>query len=261
MDNRKFKESPEKVIRMVNKGILPQRLFCYQRFDPDEHTIDILRNKELYFAHRDQLNDPFEFKVYPKIVKPDYIIKNAPEVCFNETFTREDLRNKLTEEDAAIFIRQAINSVMGNKGFKCFTPYPDNLLMWSHYAQSHTGLCLEFDVLESPEFFSYPIKVLYKENYPTLDFSKEDDRYMIYSVKSHDWAYEDEFRILKLKSQCYPFNPIILKSIIFGCRASIDNIQKVIDIITNSSNLGHVKLKIAEPDRYSFRINIKDFTR
>ena len=166
--------SAEKVIQLVSDGDIPQRIFCYQRFDPNEHTLDILRNKELYFAHRDLLNDPFEFKVYPSIAPPGHIVEHASDGCFNDNFTREDLQMNLTEEDALKFICQATDIVMKDKGIKCFTTSPDNLLMWAHYADAHSGLCFEFDVLECPEFFSYPVVVQYSLDYPIIDFSKKN---------------------------------------------------------------------------------------
>lgn len=260
MNQRNFKDSPEKVIQMVRDGIMPQRIFCYQKFDPDGHTLDIFRNKELYFAQRDQLNDPFEFKVYPSTVPVEHIVQNAPDGCFNQAFTREELQKKLTEADAIKFICQSIDDVMGEKGIKCFTPHPDKLLMWAHYAASHTGLCLEFDVMECPDYFSYPIKVIYKQEYPKIDFSSKNEREMMYSVKSDDWAYEDEIRVIKLKSKTYPFPPKTLKSVIFGCRASKDNIRKVRDIIKNDPDLNHIRIKIASTDKYSFKVNIHDLS-
>ena len=46
----------------------------------------------------------------------------------------------------------------------CFSKRNDSILMWSHYADSHKGVCFEFDY-ESPYFYD----VLYENKIPEFD--------------------------------------------------------------------------------------------
>jgi hypothetical protein len=45
-------------------------------------------------------------------------------------------------------------------GVLCFSEKYDNILMWSHYAKSHTGLCVEFS---RSQYLRFALKVQYVE--------------------------------------------------------------------------------------------------
>lgn len=243
---------------MVKDRSLPRRLFCYQRIDPYGHTLDIFRNKQIWFSKPSDFNDPFDCRIYPDKISANYIADKAPESSFSRDFTREMLKNNLSDEKALEFIRVAIDNVISEKGIKCFTPYPDNLLMWSHYADSHKGICIEFDVLEDPEFFIFPIKVKYEKEYPKIDFTNVAETVKIYSTKSIEWSYEEEIRVMKLKTGLHDIKPSAIRSIIIGCKTPQSDIDKIIDILSSEESLGHIVLKKAIPDEYAFRLNIID---
>ena len=46
----------------------------------------------------------------------------------------------------------------------CFSRNWDNLLLWSHYGDSHTGVCLGFDIAEGDPGANYDTDVLYQPN-------------------------------------------------------------------------------------------------
>lgn len=248
------------VRKMVEDGNLPQRLFCYQPIDPTGHTFDILRDKKIWFSKPSDFNDPFDCRVYPRVISEEFVVARAPESAFSRDFTRSMLRSMLSDSGALDFIKKATDDVMGGKGIKCFTPYPDNLLMWAHYADSHKGVCFEFDVLEDPEFFTFPVKVVYEQDYPKINFSNVEETKKIYSTKSLDWAYEQEIRVMKLRVGLHTINPSAIKSIILGCKTPQKDIDKIIQIISSDQNLQHIALKRAVPDKYSFKLNIDNYT-
>src|SRR5262249_53331053 len=51
-------------------------------------------------------------------------------------------------------------------GVLCLSECPDDILLWSHYADSHRGLCLEFDVAGYSEVFPRLHAVKYQDEYP-----------------------------------------------------------------------------------------------
>lgn len=142
-----------------------------------------------------------------------------------------------------------------NKGIACFSKSDKILLMWSHYANSHKGACITFDILKDPEFFAYPFNVEYPPEYPKINFIREKDihkRYKhILAMKSKDWQYEQEVRIVKDKRdhptfrENVAFNKSCLIEIKFGYKADIGDIEKTKDILTKKG-YGHVKLYKAE---------------
>ena len=92
--------------------------------------------------------------------------------------------------------------------------------MWSHYAASHTGFCLEFDTAFDP--FSQAKKVCYKEEVGELSLSSiknEDEEFqrVMFLTKAKCWLYENEWRIIHQKGdilQKYPAES--LKAIYLG---------------------------------------------
>ena len=53
-------------------------------------------------------------------------------------------------------------------GVLCLSKCPDDILLWSHYADSHRGLCLEFDVAGYSEVFPRLHAVKYADEYPDI---------------------------------------------------------------------------------------------
>lgn len=90
-----------------------------------------------------------------------------------------------------------------------FTTRQDNMLMWSHYANSHKGFCLEYDVEEMLDFDelnkSNLMPIIYSDcrfnvNYFAIHADITKDFYkgsinLGTLVKSSAWAYEKEWRL------------------------------------------------------------------
>jgi len=88
---------------------------------------DSIFKNYLWFSDPADFNDPYcKGKGHTPESLADYFIDNP-------TY----LRNT---------IQQYANSVASTIGVSCFSQEEDNLLMWSHYADKHKGLCLKFDM-------------------------------------------------------------------------------------------------------------------
>jgi hypothetical protein len=99
--------------------------------------------------------------------------------------------------------------------------------MWSHYAEAHTGICLEFDT-NHPLFGKATIKVIYLSTYPALDLVDEGVEALF--TKSADWSYEAEWRLIaeermfgrssvtvKTDDDFLRIPSGVLKAVIIGC--------------------------------------------
>ena len=93
----------------------------------------------------------------------------------------------------------------------CFSTRCDSLLLWAHYADSHRGLCLEYE-LTNDEFRGQFFPVRYSNELPVLEaiarfpegspnaghlHLRIDREAAIFLTKSKDWAYEEEFRTIR----------------------------------------------------------------
>jgi len=98
-----------------------------------------------------------------------------------------------------------IRGIMADTTVFCLSETHDNLLMWSHYAQNHTGAViklLSLPEVDSPVIVAQPVR--YTTQMPRLtfaalmDFDKARKEIIenITLTKSEVWAYEKEWRII-----------------------------------------------------------------
>lgn len=250
----------ELVLKMVEDGQLPQRLFKYRSLS-NEYTLDIFRKCELYFSAPKDFNDPFDCKFLPVIEsQKDFASVMAQRQTLD--YDKEEVRNKIEEKDGLIeLVTKAVDNVMNRKGICCFAKKDTEILMWSHYADNHKGICLGFDVREDPGFFVFPMIIDYTENYPKVDVSRKNgmDNYVTTLLKNKylGWAYEDEVRVYKPSPKVYSFHPKALKSVIFGCKADEVEIEKVKKAVSENPNLHHVEFYKATVDENEYKLNIE----
>ena len=79
------------------------------------------------------------------------------------------------------------NSIDEQYRVYCLGPDPKNLLMWSHYADSHRGICLEFSL--SNKIFCGALKCEYSATYPIMTLYDDSDEALMLSLlaKSDVW--------------------------------------------------------------------------
>jgi len=113
--------------------------------------------------------------------------------------------------------------------------------MWSHYADSHKGVCLTFDIEKDLDFFSIPYKVDYLSDYPLINLFNVPEKkevQLVLATKSEEWAYEQEIRIVKNKDNmpqyrdAIAFNPKALTEIKFGYKSSDEQIRTIMNLVT-----------------------------
>jgi hypothetical protein len=150
----------------------------------------------------------------------------------------------------------------------------DNLLMWAHYAQDHTGVVFEFLVLpkeDNPLCVAQP--VVYRSA-PLPFFTEQqwlddilgarqlnpDELYFNYAcIKSATWAYEKEWRVWyplpnqqpTLYSDC-PLRQNEVGAIYFGCRIPSDVKEKIMSLA--SAKFPSAKLYQARKANDSYKL-------
>ena len=170
----------------------------------------MLTRGEVYFARAPEFNDPFE-------LKPRWVPRWK-----NDTERRRIIRDEIAKDAGGdphlrrvLFAKALKNSVPGKMrenqsayhrvletqvDIFCTTGTREDLLMWSHYGQSHTGLCIHIDASSMP--FSAAIPVHYSDDYPEILMPAEDPdeafRVCILT-KGMDWKSESEYRLLRLR--------------------------------------------------------------
>lgn len=140
--------------------------------------------------------------------------------------------------------------------------------MWSHYADSHRGVCLEWEVdEESSQLKGGLNEVIYEDELVTLNEVKRfEDGYLDLNISSNgkfilqklkDWEYEEELRIYKfcedsnLKGESNEFLGE-LTAIYFGKNAILDDIELV---KFNSSHINGLKYYKVDMDTNIMKYN------
>ena len=114
-------------------------------------------------------------------------------------------------------------------GTFCISEKRDDLLMWAHYADSHRGICLEFDGFSTLMAQAQP--VCYSANRQPINPYEDDQLTMLDKAlftKSEHWSYEAEWRFLRTEGPGLErFSPPQLTGIVVGALATRETVQTV----------------------------------
>lgn len=221
--------------KMVADKQIPQ--YVYKMRSVNRFLFDMLINSEMWFSNPNSFNDPFDCNIQistegssEKDIQ-NYFEKYLSKMCDKNEIEKIKNRN-ITIAEFEKLINGVSKRVLHKKGVACFLDNKDNLLMWSHYADSHKGVCLKFDVLEASEFFTPAKRVKYESSYPIYNYLSDKNKVAdLLFTKSKDWEYEGEVRVIKDKSDNYPFPKSALKEVIFGCNISASDKKTISAII------------------------------
>jgi len=251
------------------------KLYHYQPFNP-EHIADLLKRNRIHCSTPGKLNDPWDCQPWydsdslkDPTVRDQYIDwlnemhdgfptserRKALEAFLkdpeNLAKSTEDLARKVQEETA-------------RRRIYCLTPHPDSILMWSHYSNNHSGVCLEFQTAN--RLFSGAMKVSYLSHYPKLlpHEMGTSQAIQVLLTKSEVWAYEEEFRLVGIP-QAPPGAPMLLDSdwinlprgsltaVILGCQADEGRIKRFF-----KGHAPQLPLKKAVRARNQYRLTITE---
>lgn len=147
-------------------------------FTSYKNAVDNLKNQHIKISLLKDVNDPYEVSA----LRVD----------------RENKKNLVSTE--LLFSEK-------NIGLICFSSNYDCPLMWAHYAEKHSGVCLVLEINKNEVFkVKYSKKLLIFNNCRNLGL---DDATRIVSTKYYKWRYEKEYRIYveyglsKLKGRHY----------------------------------------------------------
>lgn len=202
-------------------------MYLFKYFEPAR--TDVIENSTIRLTQPEDFNDPFEFKPvvssvaekeefnrlfeeiidaqveeilasYPSeirsLIPKKQLIKTTRELFKNNEATLVSQFKKLGKESTRIFNEKSNELI----GVLCLTEQKDNLLMWSHYADSHRGFCVKFDTSDSyfdarrgaRDEFYHLREVKYLSERPKKALSKMSGIDLLLA-KSDVWAYEKEW--------------------------------------------------------------------
>ena len=127
-------------------------------------------------------------------------------------------------------------------GVSCFVVDNQSIPMWAHYADNHKGYCVEYDISENQSTIDDLFPVIYRDE--IFDSTYLADRLeglnamyfmKMALVKSLDWSYEREWRLIVQKKAASPYKMQKLKSIYLGLNISKENKEKITKLCKKKS--------------------------
>jgi len=240
-----------------------------------EYNLSFYEKGQIYFQKPERFNDPWDCKA-PKIVIPRqvgflrdfhfYISRMHGDVWAREAWNRiKNLPRPQIRETYRNLFDEALENIRKKIGVFSLSFVPDSELMWSHYAESHTGYMLHFEIVTEYYLTDHlmtdigvPIPVIYKTqrhniNIASYHSNPEKNIYDLIRFKSNAWSYEYELRLINEKKFGFISYPNSwLKSITLGI-ASEEKLKEKLISIGNELNLS---VFFAEIDKEHFKINI-----
>jgi hypothetical protein len=240
----------------IDSSIVPLKLFKYLSYKC--HSIENLKKRQIYFPTPSKLNDPFDCAVPFNLTDSDdeelengfqFLVTPLKEkdVLANQYLTSGKPDERLNKD--FMTLAKKVNDIQLNyfqkMGVACFSDpiskKPDNILLWSHYADGHKGFCLEFDTGYYP-FQESSIdlqKVNYRMEFPSTSsvLAAMGGKIWIEPLisKSNEWCYEDEWRLIVEKGDSFLYyEPRALTAVYFGCLMPKDQKNEIAQILKNA---------------------------
>lgn len=148
---------------------------------------------------------------------------------------RADVEHLLVDMEQKITSKMCETFLVG-----CLCTDYKNRLMWSHYADSHKGFCIEYDFSQMQELL--PLPIFYSNERPlvpwkaTLNNSPENvseataELMLGLLTKDDAWSYENEWRILSTVTKNADIKMPPITCIYLGAEISESNRAKILKI-------------------------------
>jgi hypothetical protein len=226
---------------------LPDKIYKFR--EVTSYALSNFRDDTVWMCSTDQYNDPFECsskisfdrltveafnRAADKILPPETKLHLSDDELSSICATEDPLRAMtyaLLKRDTSIapdkveaiadMLFNAVSKVNSGivsqltakiqKGMKVcsFSSRNDSLLMWGHYAKSHAGFCLEYDVRKwapgevrrrilHPVIYSAEIFDTTKYIIKSMDGGRFNNLFGVMAAiqKAKEWRYEDEWRFV-----------------------------------------------------------------
>lgn len=236
-------------------------------------TVKVLKHileGSIRFTQPSAFNDPFE--LLPEIIVPTDEKERPINFSFDIRAKRQS--KSIVDQDRVIpdghissdaLSREIVYKLNQLIGILCLSKVKDSLLMWSHYADDYSGAVVVFD--GAHEFFSDKIAVEYHPLRPRhhlgLYLAGTPIPVAELCVKSDQWSYEKEVRIIRILAECdqiekidqrkfpifvqrIPINAI--KSVILGERTPVDEQREIFARVAETK----ISLSLAAIDHSGF---------
>lgn len=262
---------------MTDKQRPPPYLYKYRHLQGNglEVVRDALLNGRFKFSAPNDFNDPFD-------CLPIYSYEGTTE-DFEARFLErlegdpdreqkiETFRNlqrkhpEVWQQKREEMCRNLASQMASETGVFSLAGVPDDILMWSHYADCHKGVCLRFSEAASPGIFSIAYPIHYAKERPVVDIIRDTRWAKVEKAlltKSEHWSYEREWRMIAASvGDAADPGPGIrtlptkaVDAVILGAKMAPDSEAAVRDIVNARTVPTTILRAEIDPQAYGLRI-------
>jgi hypothetical protein len=259
----------------------PATLYKFRSFNSSDAHLRLLSHNEFYIPSPSKFNDPFDSKI-PISFEFDSFEQILPQLSEDLKLLEPSLteagrikrirdlhsKGKFTDpEYLKMAIRETEEFPGKRLGVYSLAGSYKSILLWSHYAASHTGFVVGFHrrKLQHACSLSYSqyqklmvlLPVEYSSQFPTLNKYKnsKDERFRKQLLaKAIDWKYEGEYRLILQDGPnvIVNFPNQVFSRVILGCQISDANRQQLINVLNQRGD--HLPLYQAKRAEQSFSL-------
>lgn len=179
------------------------------------------------------------------------------------TSATADVQKVLNDWEEKVLVHTAKLFLIG-----CLCTSYKNRLMWSHYADSHKGFCVEYDFSEpdAEVLNTLPLPVLYSKKRPLIPWEaalektpenmEKTWRWLMIGLltKDSEWSYENEWRILINSTDFAEVKMPRISCVYLGASILEENRNKILDIARRK----HIPVKQMKVDRGEYELHAHD---
>jgi len=244
----------------------PDYLYKYQRLTA--HSLASVINETVWLAKPSTFNDPFDCALtlssdlFEESMR--HAISDISERMAKQGISTEGL-NRIRPEDRQRYeeLRKALLSISERIGVFSLSAIRDHMLMWSHYAAQHHGLCVEYDCREGTDLRKHANPVQYVTDIPPLSLADvhgpNKHRFLEVALftKAQHWEYEQEWRVVMPEGNRVYAAPSPITSIMFGARMPMEEKVMVYLALKNKAGISFKEAYLADD---KFAIEFRPFS-
>jgi hypothetical protein len=190
---------------MENDAPKPERLWKYREWN--DFAVRMIVHGEVHYTKLENLNDPFDLAFSHRLpTREDELDDYARQLCAQQ-FPLDSSSERLVHfNNIKNEIRRLTKASPGgivppfsktDLGVLCLSAIANDVLMWSHYANHHKGVCI--GIRTSCLIEKRILQVSYSDDKPIIDawsyIRKNQDVFVNATrTKGMHWKYEEEWR-------------------------------------------------------------------
>jgi Protein of unknown function (DUF2971) len=253
---------------------LPKSLYKYRPFNV--YALRSLTEAEVYYSDPRRFNDPLDCN---PTIKIDVDRASLEHLCYNmlrntgvdkkeaesiinnlrymsteygDYKTDANVEKYLKEQLLAAEIKRLFYEEMGRKGVFSLSETWKSPLMWSHYADDHRGICLEYDTAQIPHPDIAAVDYRSRRSVKASDLiewkmqASSEAEQRVYNTyffaKSPQWQYEKEWRDIRQSSGGRTPSGFPITAVYFGLRCDPAVTTSVVKMFSRNESISFFEI-------------------